>query len=235
MWKSLQEFRNSKEWRTFRLQLIMDRLNERNETICEYCGKPIVRKYDCIGHHKIELTSNNYHDLNLSLNPDNVMLVHHECHNIIHNRFGFTEKKVYLVIGSACSGKSSYIKSIAGRNDIILDVDRIWEAVSNNNIYDKPNSIKDIVLSIRETMLEQIAMRNFGGNAYVLSTESRALPRERLKQKINADEIIYIQATRDECLERLYNDPSREPYIKEHTEYINKFFDTLNEEGLPTY
>lgn len=235
MWKSIPEFYSSKEWQIARLEAIMNATNERGEIIDAYTGKPIIGKYQIHVHHKIELTPYNINDYNISLNQDNLMVVSRQSHNEIHSRFGYKQKKVYFVIGSVCSGKTTFVKEAAGRNDIILDMDSIWEAVSNNGRYIKPNSIKSIVMQIRDTMLEQIAMRNFEGNAYVLSTESRALPRKRLVDRINADEIVYLQSTRGECIDRLYSDPDRELFVKEYEGYINNFFDTLNEEGLPLY
>ncbi len=228
MYSSLQEFYNSKDWFNLRQSIIMERINDKGQTICEHCGEPIYNKYDCIAHHVIELTPANVNDYNISLNPDNIKLLHHHCHNDVHSRFGFKQKKVYLVIGSVCSGKSTFVKEAAGHNDIILDMDSIWEAISNNERYHKPNSIKNVALAIRETMIEQISMRNFDSNAYVLSTESRAMQRKRLIQRINADEVIFMDTTKEECYKRLYSDPQREPYIKEHSEFIEKFFNQLS-------
>ena len=78
---SLYTFYRSKEWRRLLDILKNERLNDQGEIICSYCGKPIVRAYDIIGHHKHELTEENVNDFNISLNPDNVELVHHRCHN----------------------------------------------------------------------------------------------------------------------------------------------------------
>lgn len=227
MWSSIPLFYSSTEWNNLRLSIIMDRTNEQGQVICEHCGQPIIKKYDLIAHHIIELTPVNVNDYNISLNPDNIMLVHHSCHNAIHNRMEYKQKKVYLVVGSTCSGKSSWAKKVAGRNDVIHDMDELWKAISNNDMYYKPNSLKNMVMRLRDTMLEQILMRNFEGNAYVLSTEARLRPRERLAQRIGADEIIYIECTKEEALERLYADPLRQPYIKEQEQYINDFFDKL--------
>lgn len=232
MWKSLREFYSSREWQIARMEAISNATNERGEVIDAYTGKPIYNARQIQVHHKIELTLSNVNDYDISLSQDNLIVVSFASHNEIHTRFGFKQKKVYLVIGSVCSGKSTFVKESAGHNDVILDMDSIWEAISINERYHKPNSIKSMALSIRNTMIEQIGMRNFEGNAYVLSTESRARPRQDLITRINADEIIYLKSSREECIERLYNDPIRQPYIKEYEGYINKFFDTLNEEGL---
>lgn len=38
-------------------------------------------------------TDNNVNDYSISINPDNIMLIHHRCHNLIYQRFeGFKQK-----------------------------------------------------------------------------------------------------------------------------------------------
>ena len=51
---------------------------------CWYCGKPILNKYDCIGHHIEPLTEANVNDPAIAYGKSNIMLVHHRCHNEIH-------------------------------------------------------------------------------------------------------------------------------------------------------
>ena len=52
---TLNNFYKSKEWESLLEQLKLERVNSEGEIVCEHCHKPIVKKYDCIGHHKIEL------------------------------------------------------------------------------------------------------------------------------------------------------------------------------------
>ena len=68
-------FYKSKEWKKLIEYLKLKRVNENEELICEYCGKPIVKKYDCVGHHELPLTSENVNDVNISLNEDNIKLI----------------------------------------------------------------------------------------------------------------------------------------------------------------
>ena len=56
---SLYNFYRSKEWERLLIVLKNERVDNAGNIICEHCGKPIVRAYDCIGHHKIELTKEN--------------------------------------------------------------------------------------------------------------------------------------------------------------------------------
>ena len=88
MWKSLEEFYKSKQWEKFMATLKQERINGEGFIICAHCGEPIIKKYDCIGHHIEELTLENVNDYNVSLNPDNVELIHFRCHNKKQRRFG---------------------------------------------------------------------------------------------------------------------------------------------------
>ena len=54
MMYTLSNFYKSKEWLDLLQVLKLERLVN-GELICEHCHKPIYKKYDCIGHHKIEL------------------------------------------------------------------------------------------------------------------------------------------------------------------------------------
>ena len=93
---TLDNFYQSKEWVNLMKIIRQERVNENGEIICAYCGKPIVKAYDCIGHHKVYLTEQNVNDAMISLNPENVELVHHVCHNRIHDKFGYKHKEIYL-------------------------------------------------------------------------------------------------------------------------------------------
>ena len=73
----LADFYRSKEWEQLRRMLMLQRLDAEGNIICAHCGRPIVKKYDCIGHHLVELTETNYKDTSVSLNPDKIVLVHH--------------------------------------------------------------------------------------------------------------------------------------------------------------
>ena len=52
---TLNNFYKSKEWIDLLELLKLERVTSDGELLCEHCHKPIVKKYDCIGHHRIEL------------------------------------------------------------------------------------------------------------------------------------------------------------------------------------
>lgn len=218
---SLDNFYKSKEWENLLQLLKMERVDSNGNLICEYCGQPIVKKYDCIGHHKIELTEANVNDVDVSLNPDNIILIHFKCHNKIHQRFDGFKQQVYLVYGSPCSGKTTWVNSVANEDDLILDIDKIWEAICLSDKYHKPNRLKANAFGIRDTLLDQIKTRTgMWRNAYVIGTYPLRTDRDRLCDLLKAKP-IYIEATKEECIGRATNE--------EWKEFIENWFEDFSE------
>lgn len=218
---SLYNFYRSDSWESLLKVLKLERLHD-GELICEYCGKPIVRAYDCIGHHKIELTEENYTDYNISLNPLNVMLVHHRCHNLIHNKLSYSGRQVFIVYGSPLSGKTSYVREAMSEGDLIVDLDNIWQAVSGCDRYVKPARLKAIVFSVRDNLLESIRYRRGKWlNAYVIGGYPYQAERERLADQLGA-RLIHIDTDKDTCLSRLAADESRD--FNEWSKYIEDYW-----------
>lgn len=223
---NLSTFYQSKEWGDLLRILKQERVNEMGFIICEHCGRPIVKKYDCIGHHKEELTAANVNDVGISLNPDNIALVHHKCHNAIHERFGYEYKKIYIVHGAPCSGKTSYVREVAGAEDIVLDIDNIWQCISTNDRYVKPNRLKPNVFNIRDTILDQILTGlGYWRNAYIIGGYPYEAERERMRSLYGA-ELIHIDTDAEECLKRAAERPP------EYAEYVQEYFDKFQSAAL---
>ncbi len=183
-----------------------------------------------IFHHKIELTEENYLDHNISLNPSNIQIVHFKCHNAIHDRFqgGRLRKKVYIVHGSPCSGKTTWVEEQMGESDIVLDIDTLWQYVSGKPRYIKPNAYKDIVFALWNEYLEQVKMRTgFWNNAYIITGEPISISRQVMADRFDA-ELVHIDTDKETCLERLYNNPNGRD-IKFYEGLINKYFDRFTE------
>ena len=219
----LSTFYRTKEWRKLLDVIKNDRVNEDGQIICEHCGKPIVKAYDIIGHHKKELTEENVNDAEVSLNPDNVALVHHRCHNYIHGKLGYSMRQVYLVYGSPLSGKTSWVNENASEGDLIIDMDSIWQCVSGCKRYVKPPRLKSIVFKVRDMLIESVKYR-YGkwSNCYLIGGYPYAAERERLIKDIGARE-IFIDVPKEECLRRLHADPDRN--CEEYERYIEEWFE----------
>lgn len=205
MFNDRYSFYRGKEWRDLLTQIKQSRLDANGQIICEYCGKPIVKAYDIIGHHKIELDEENVNNYDISLNPDNIALVHHRCHNYIHDKLGHTGREVYIVYGAPLSGKTTWVKDNASEGDLIIDIDSIWECVSGLPRYQKPNRLKSVVFKIRDELIDCVKYRlGKWNNCYVIGGYPLQSERERLIKELGARE-VFIECTQEECMARLEN------------------------------
>lgn len=201
----LQAFYKSRRWESFVAGLRSERTNADGFLICEHCGQPIVKAYDCIGHHIEELTDDNVDDVTISLNPANIQLVHFKCHNEIHQRFGYGGRLVqcvYIVYGAPCAGKRSWVRDVAEYEDLVLDIDKLWAAVRADKCADreKPNAIKNNVFMLRDQMIDMIRVRRGRWrNAYIIGGYPLQGERERLADNVGADKIIFIDTAREVC------------------------------------
>lgn len=198
----LEKFYRSKEWERLRIVLMDERADKDGTIFCAACGKPIVRRYDCIAHHKTELTEENVDDVSIALNPENIELICFRCHNKEHQRFDGFCQKVYLVHGSPCAGKSTFVRENANADDLVLDLDRIWEAVCYSDRLHKPKRLNANVFGIRDLLIDQIRMRKgMWRNAWVIGTYPLESDRDRLCELLGA-EPIHIDTDKETCLAR---------------------------------
>lgn len=217
-------FYRSKEWRGLLQQLKIERVNDDGVIICEHCGKPILRAYDLIGHHKTELTEDNVNDYNISLNPNNIAFVHHRCHNLIHNKLGYSVRGVFIVYGAPFAGKTTWVNANRNDGDIIVNIDNIWQAISGCERYTKPNRLKAVAFRTRDSLMDAVKYRlGKWANAYIVGGYPLQSERERLAREMGAKE-IYIEATEEACIERMRNDERCQDVSAEYEGYIREWF-----------
>lgn len=210
---TLETFYKSKQWEKLREQIMQERTRDDGTILCERCGKPILRKYDCIAHHKTELTEENVNDFTISLNPDNIALIHFRCHNEEHGRFGGFSQTVFIVYGAPCAGKTTFVHDIARPDDLILDLDKIWEAICISDRRNKPDRLKANVFGIRDAIIDQIRTRT--GNwrtAYIIGTYPLKTERDRLCDLLRANP-LFVDTDQQTCLDRAPDEKWRQ-YIK---------------------
>lgn len=214
-------------WQNFRRSIIAERGLK-----CQHCGEIVIRSEDLTLHHIDELTPENVNDAMISLNPSNVLVVHHDCHNQIHHRFGHqlgrSGKNVYIVFGPPMAGKQVFVKEHSKRGDLVVDMDRLYHAVSMLPGYDKPDSLLSNVRGLHSLLIDNIKTR-YGkwGNAWVIGGYQDKYKREKMANDLGA-ELIFCDVSRDECLRRLEVDEDRQCRKDEWSGYIEKWFDQYN-------
>ena len=115
---------------------------------------------------------------------------------------------VYLIYGSPCSGKSTYIKGHFQTGDIVCDVDRIFSALCFNEEHQTELYAQEVASMLHMELLEIIRDRKGDWkNAYVVSLANTKEKLQLEKERINADECIYIDTPYEVCIERAKERP----------------------------
>ena len=206
---TLKDFYHTRKWKEFAHLIKLERTNENGAIICEYCGKPIANPYDCIAHHSNTfLTESNVNNPEVAFNPENIQLVHHRCHNLIHEKLGYKRREVYLIYGSPCSGKSTYLDTVRMPGDLIVDLDRMRQCVSGQATHIITPVLNSVVFGMRDYLIECVKYRRGKWNrCYIIGGYPLQSERERICDELGAVE-IYIESTKDECLSRLEKNPN---------------------------
>lgn len=217
---ALKQFYLSTPWIQLRSNLIIER-----KATCERCKKVFSDTSKLIGHHKIELTEKNVTDVTISLNKEKIEIICHDCHNKEHRRFGYNTHKVYLVYGAPLSGKQTFVNQLSRYGDLILNIDKIYESISGQELYTKPNNLRFNVFAIRDKIVDMVKTR-YGAwcDAYIIGGYPNKHERQKLANDLGA-ELIFCDVSKEECLRRLELDDKRKHIKSEYITYIDKWFE----------
>lgn len=200
--------------------------------VCAKCGG-VFDISELRPHHKVELTLDNIDDVNVTLNPDNIEVLCHDCHNAAHKRFGYAvgAKHVYLVYGSPCAGKTTYVNSVATRNDLIVDLDKIHRAICICGLYDKPDATKRVAFNVRDYLLDEVRTatpRRKWQDAYIIGTYPDRIDRDMFVQDYGA-ELVHIDTSKEECIKRAYQDITQSSVRDAMIGWINAYWERYRE------
>lgn len=232
MWNDLNKFYKSKEWLVFRADVLIKR-----KPICWHCENTFKANETMIVHHKIELDLGNVNDYNISLNPDNVEIVHHECHNAIHKRYGYghyrkkiKQRGIYIVYGPPMSGKTSYVIENKGDNDLVIDMDSLYEAITMLPRYNKPRALLQNVFTMKNCLIDNIKTRHGGfNNAWIIGGYADKYERDLLQREVGA-ELILIKPSKEELYKRLETcNDYRKDNIDNWKQYIDDWYEKFIE------
>ena len=204
--KEIDAFYHSKAWRDLSYLL---RLKSGK---CQRCGR-IADIKQLHAHHKVLLTPSNINDISISLNPDNIEILCSSCHDEEHNRFGYTEHHIYIIYGAPCSGKTTYALERMSTNDIIVDLDMIYEMLTGQDGHEHSDGLRFIAFKIRDTLYDIIKTR-YGrfNDAYIVAGLPHKGEREALARRLGA-ELVHIDTSEEECIKRAEGRPTHTTQI----------------------
>lgn len=115
----------------------------------------------------------------------------------------------YVIAGPPGSGKTTYAMQRMVQDDVLLDVDLLYVALSGRAMYDKPVSLLGLVLGVREFAVNWLAERGHYGDAYVITASGSRAEHERLRYLLDG-ELIVLEVNAAICKQRIANDPRRQ-------------------------
>jgi len=108
------------------------------------------------------------------------------------------KKQVFIVMGSSCSGKSTYVRNNAKDKDLVFDFDTIHQAISNNPSHIHIDNLKRYVFDVRDALYQRLK-KDKTTTAWIINSSPLKQVRKQLVEELDA-RIIYIQRSKEECL-----------------------------------
>ena len=133
----------------------------------------------------------------------------------------------YIVAGPPGSGKTTYVMNRRSPGDLIVDTDAIYQAITGLPLYDKPDNLLDVVMSVKQTLLAHIRPTNSWFNSWVIITGAHQQERSRLAAQLSA-QVIVLEIGYSDCVRRIQQDKSR-------PEFVRKYYPAIIEKWWNTY
>ncbi len=228
-----KQFYRSQAWKRAR-QGYIDVRKAIDGGLCELCQEEPGTEV----HHKIFLRPENIDDENITLNPENFMLLCYDCHQREHEaarRIGQLVAKqrdgkkgvlingsyyydddgnmqpfrVYIVWGAPGSGKTTYVRKRMQPGDVVIDLDLIGRALSMADKTDVPRNVERVAYDIRDYLYSRIEQRQLDAKrVWVVAGLPKREQRHEIASKLNA-ELIFIDSEFNDCYMHILHDDER--------------------------
>ena len=133
--------------------------------------------------------------------------------------------KMVVVYGAPCSGKSNYVQNNITDKDVSFDYDLITRAITHSDKHSVDRSMTHpIVQTIERSML--IKLKEDYENKPERIFYATRYANKYIKEKLKDFEVEYVkmEATKEECLDRLEKDdsrPDKEVWAKKIDDWFN--------------
>ena len=113
---------------------------------------------------------------------------------------------IKCIYGAPCSGKSTYVQENATDKDLLFDYDHVRNSITKLELHNQGTEAqREMTNKLRYTFLAN-AKESEAENVFFITTKVSDSVRELLGEDA---EYIEMEATEEECLDRLEKDDSR--------------------------
>ncbi len=110
---------------------------------------------------------------------------------------------IHIIVGSPCSGKSTFVENNAKENDLRIDYDKIALCLGASEPHIAEGLVKEVAFEVRNTAIE-CALKNPDCESWIIHTFPSE---EQLKRYQEAGaEIIVMDTDKETCIERAIAD-----------------------------
>lgn len=146
------------------------------------------------------------------------------CHNSKSGKEAHEKyTKIYVVHGAPCSGKTTKVKQAVRSGDLVIDIDKIFEALSFQDLYKKDKTLVGMVLDVRDFILFKLREPNKIKRCWLITTANNQSKIDALTKGLNVVEQFHVIADKSTCEKYLQQDGTRkDKYV--HQSNIDRYF-----------
>lgn len=128
--------------------------------------------------------------------------------------------QVTVVYGPPASGKTKYVEDNKGENDVVFDFNKVMSTLSGREMFSSNENLVSYCLDIRSIIIKKALNGSGVDHTWIIVTT----PDETLTLSLKDIPVNYVEVecSKDECLKRLDDDPSRPD---EHKKVVEKYFE----------
>lgn len=131
---------------------------------------------------------------------------------------------ISIICGPPGSGKTTHVMQRMRVGDLVIDLDRIWKAISFQPTYEKPEGLLPYVLAVREALYETILTGIDEGHVWIITGGASRIEREHLRQRFNNAEIVIIKTEPQQCACNIAGDECRSDKVEEYRDPIQQWW-----------
>lgn len=121
-----------------------------------------------------------------------------------------TAKPCVIVCGPPGSGKTTFVKERAKPEDLIVDADSIFTAISINAIHSpRPECLLPIVLEVKAAIIHRAFMMGVDRPAMWLITSGASKQERQQYQKMFNAKVVILARSVQVCVDRIAHDSGR--------------------------